>query len=247
VSQSDKPVPSARRRADVDAFIGAMARLPAAAPSGRGRLLFAIDATASRQPTWDRACRLQAEMFLVARDLGGLEVQLAYYRGFAEFEATRWLAEPEALVRAMAAVRCLGGETQIARVLAHARVELTRGRVDAVVFVGDCMEEDADHLCRAAGELGLLGVPLFIFHEGGEAVAAATFRQMAKASGGAYCPFDAASADQLRDLLRAVAVFAAGGRAALESHARGAAGAARAMLAQLRLLGPSREGPPDRR
>jgi len=247
VTQSDKPVPSARRRADVDAFIGAMARLPTPRVTGRGRLLFAIDATASRQPTWDRACRLQAEMFLVARDLGGLEVQLAYYRSFAEFEVTRWVAEPEALVRAMTAVRCLGGETQISRILAHARAERARGRVDAIVFVGDCMEEDADRLCRAAGELGLLGVPLFIFHEGGETVAAATFRQMAKASGGAYCPFDAASADQLRDLLRAIAVYAAGGRAALESHARGAAGAASTVLAQLRRLGPPREGSPDRR
>lgn len=64
--------------------------MPAVRPaSGRpGRLIFAIDATASRQPSWDRACQLQGEMFLAVRDVGGLAVSLAYYRGFQEFAAT---------------------------------------------------------------------------------------------------------------------------------------------------------------
>lgn len=247
MTTSDKPVASVKRRADVDAFLGAMAKVPARAGQGRGRLLFAIDATASRQPTWDRACRLQGEMFLVARELGGLEIQLVYYRGFDEVRATRWVAEAEALVTAMSAVQCLGGQTQIARVLRHARDQRAKGRVDAVVFIGDCMEEDADHLCGLAGELGLRGVPLFIFHEGGEPAAGATFRQMAKVSGGAYCPFDAASADQLRALLRAVAVYAAGGRAALEHHAARAGAEAKGVLAQVRLLAAPRRSAPGAR
>src|SRR3546814_9870581 len=37
----------------------------------RGRLIFAMDATASREPTWDRACRLQGEMFKETAALGG--------------------------------------------------------------------------------------------------------------------------------------------------------------------------------
>lgn len=238
MAPTDERLPQPRSGGDVDAFLRKLAAIPAKAAGGRGRLLFAIDATASRQPTWDRACRLQGEMFRVTKELGGLEVQLAYYRGFAEFEATGWVVDADALVRTMTGVACLAGQTQIERVLRHARAETGRRRINALVFVGDCMEEDAETLCRLAGELGLAGTPVFVFHEGGEPGAAATFRQMARVSGGAYCPFDGASADQLRDLLGAVAVFAAGGRPALERHAGRAGGAATRLLDQVRLLGP---------
>jgi len=241
MGSSDKRLPDARRASDVDAFLRQLAAMPAKAPSGRGRLLFAIDATASRQPTWDRACRLQGDMFRVTGELGGLEVQLAYYRGFAEFRATGWIADADPLVRAMTGVTCLGGKTQIARVLEHAGAEADRRKVAALVFVGDAMEEDTDLLCRLAGELGLKGTPMFVFHEGGDPAAGATFRQMARVSGGAYCPFDSSSAQQLRDLLRAVAVYAAGGRAALEHHARKSSAAA-GMLDQVRLLDAPRQG-----
>jgi len=99
--------------------------------------------------------------------------------------------------------------------LAHVIREAGKRKVDAAVFVGDAMEEDIDRLCHLAGELGLLGVPVFLFHEGGDPVVRRAFEQIARLSGGAYCPFDAASAQQLRDLLSAVAVYAAGGRQAL--------------------------------
>ncbi|MGH6719382.1 MAG: VWA domain-containing protein [Alphaproteobacteria bacterium] len=242
MGSTDKRLPDARRASDVEGFLRKLAAVPARAQDGRGRLLFAIDATASRQPTWDRACGLQGEMFRVTGELGGLEVQLAYYRGFAEFRATGWIADADPLVRAMTGVACQGGQTQIARVLGHAQAETDRRKVAALVFVGDCMEEDPDLLCRLAGELGLKGTPVFVFHEGGEALAGATFRQIARVSGGAYCPFDSSSARQLRDLLRAVAVYAAGGRTALEHHARKSGAAAAGMLEQVRLLGAPRRG-----
>ena len=66
----------------------------------------------------------------------------------------------------------------------------------------------------------ILGVPVFVFHEGDDALAHRAFQQIAKLSGGACCRFDAGSAQQLRDLLSAVAVFAAGGRAALEDFGK---------------------------
>lgn len=229
----------------VDAFLDKLARVPAPrAGAGRGRLLFAIDATASRQPAWDRASRLQGEMFQAARDLGGLSIQVAYYRGLMEFRATNWVDEPAALARVMGAVRCEGGETQIERVLRHAIAETRRAKVNAVVFVGDAVEEEGEILTGLAGELGLLGVPLFVFHEGGEPHAALVLREMARLSGGAYCPFDASSADQLRALLGAVAVYAAGGRRALEDLGRreGQDGAARRLAAQVRLIGPAAAG-----
>ncbi len=219
----DKPATGS----EVDAFLRQLAATPAARPASgqRGRLLFALDATASRQPTWDRACHIQGEMFKETAALGGLDVQLALYRGFGEFEASAWFDRADDLLKKMTAVTCLGGKTQIGKVLKHALAESKRQKINAVVFVGDCMEEDIDALCHKAGELGLLGVPVFIFHEGRDRKAAEAFRQIARLTHGACCPFDANSAQQLRELLSAVAVYAAGGRLALEDYSRRTGGA----------------------
>jgi hypothetical protein len=220
-------LPAAQKAAEIDAFLRQVKAMPVVRPaSGRGRLIFALDATASRVPTWDRAAKLQGEMFEAAAALGGLEVQLVFYRGFDECKASRWLGTAAELHQAMRSVSCVGGETQIERVLKHGLTEARAGRVNALVFVGDAMEEKVDTLCRLAGELGLLGVPLFLFHEGGDAVAANAFRQMARLSRGAYCPFDAGSASQLRELLGAVAAYAAGGAAALADYGKRTGGAA---------------------
>jgi hypothetical protein len=214
---SDKDrLPVKSSSAGVDAFLRDLNRAPAVRPAGRrGRLIFAMDATASREPSWDRACRIQGEMFEATAALGGLDVRLVFYRGFAECKASRWMQNAADLHKAMRAVSCIGGETQIERVLEHAIAETKRQRVHALVFVGDAMEEDADRLCKLAGELGLLGTPVFVFHEGGDATAAAAFKQIAKLSRGAYLSFDLASADKLKELLAAVAVYAAGGYRAL--------------------------------
>ena len=220
-------LPADRKAAEVEAFLRQVKAMPAVKPaSGRGRLIFALDATASREATWDHACKLQGEMFEATAALGGLDVQLVYYRGFAECKASRWLASGADLHRAMRSVSCVGGETQIGRVLSHALKEAGGQKVNALVFVGDAMEEKVDALSRLAGELGLLGVPVFVFHEGGDANAGRAFRQIAKLSGGAYCPFDAGSAQQLRALLGAVAAYAAGGRPALADYGKRTGGAA---------------------
>jgi len=215
-----KPVPVPQEnpgRGDVDAFLSELRSAPAPERRAgeRGRLIFAMDATASREPTWDTAIQIQAEMFSETAAMGGLEVQLAWYRGFGQFRASEWVGDSKALVMRMTEVRCLAGKTQIARVLKNAIVEAKRGRVGALVFVGDAMEEDIDTLGDLAGRLGLLGVRAFIFHEGRDPNAASAFRHIAKLTGGACCAFDATSAKQLRELLAAVAVYAAGGRAAL--------------------------------
>jgi len=220
---------------DVAQFLAKLASVPIPRKGGdRGRLLFGLDATASRQHTWDRACHIQAEMFTAAAELGGLDIQLAYYRGFGEFKATPWLSDSATLQRLMGSVSCVGGKTQIGKLLRHALIETKTKRINAIVFIGDAMEEEGDALCHQAGELGVLGVPLFLFHERGEALAAETFRQMATLSGGAYCRFDSNSADALRDLLRAVAIFATGGRAALEDHSRRQGGGALLLTRQLK-------------
>ena len=215
----DRKLPSKSSQSDVDTFLQKVAAAPAVRPAGeRGRLIFAMDATASREPTWDQACHIQAEMFRETAALGGLEIQLAYYRGFGEFKAGAWAASADKLLRIMTGVVCLAGHTQIAKVLKHAKAETKKKKVDALVFVGDCLEEDIDRLGQLAGELGLLGVPAFLFHEGRDEVAARAFQQIARLTGGAFCRFDASSPKQLRDLLSAVAVYAAGGRKALADY-----------------------------
>jgi hypothetical protein len=224
-------LPGKAGNADVSAFLDKLACTPAVhGPRGRGRLMFAMDATASRGPTWDRACHIQSEMFGETAALGGLEVQLVFFRGFGECKSSPWVSSSDQLVRRMTAVSCLGGQTQIGKVLRHAIAQARDRRVNALVYVGDSMEEDVDALCHQAGELGLLGVPMFVFHEGGDPVAAQAFRQFARLTGGAYCPFDAASASQLRELLNAVAVFAAGGRRALVDYGKRSGGGAVAQI-----------------
>jgi hypothetical protein len=227
-------LPAARQAAEIEAFVRKMKAMPSVKTAGgRGRLIFALDATASREPAWDRACRLQGEMFEATAALGGLDVQLVFYRGFGECRASRWLAAAGDLHRAMRSVSCVGGSTQIGRVLTHARREAHAGKVNALVFVGDAMEEQVDELCRLAGELGLLGAPVFVFHEGGDEIAGRAFRQIAKLSGGAYCPFDAGSAQQLRELLGAVAAFAAGGQRALVDYGKRTGGAAQLLAGRV--------------
>ena len=106
---------------DIDAFLKKVAQTPAIRQSGqRGKLMFAMDATASREATWDHACHLQAEMFNETASLGGLDIQLCYYRGFAEFDVTPWYSDSQQLLKRMTAVSCLGGHTQIEKVIRHA-------------------------------------------------------------------------------------------------------------------------------
>ena len=228
------PAP-ASTRPEIAAFIERVRALgPAATAGKRGRLIFALDATMSRQPTWDTACALQADMFREAASIGGLDIQLVYFRGLGECRASAWVAGTERLAELMSGIDCRGGHTQIGKVLSHARQEHGKQRVQALVFVGDAMEEAIDDLCAAAGELGLLGVPVFMFQEGGDPVAETAYREIARLSRGAYCRFDTGAAHQLRELLRAVAAYAAGGIKALADLSARKSSGARLLLAQLK-------------
>lgn len=221
---------------EVDAFLQKMKKIaPATQRSvGRGRLIFAMDATMSRQPTWDMALQIQADMFHQVAEIGGLDVQLVYFRGFDECRASKWVQDADALARLMTSVECRGGFTQLRKVLAHAKREAGKGAVGALVHVGDCMEEDVDELAHLAGELGLLNVPAFMFQEGHDPAAETAFREIARLTNGAYCRFDAGAANQLRELLMAVATYAAGGRAALEDFSRTATRQGRLLLEQMK-------------
>lgn len=179
----------------------------------RARLIFAVDATASRQPTWDMAAHLQAQMFGTVAAIGELDVQLVYYRNHGECVASRWLSDAKALAGLMARVHCVAGHTQIKKVLAHTRREHARQKINALILVSDACEETPHDLYNEARELG--GVPVFLFQEGDNDHVAGVYAEIARITGGAHCKFDSGAAQRLADLLKAVASFAAGGVKAL--------------------------------
>jgi hypothetical protein len=203
--------------AEIDAFLKTASRVPALSQL-KGRLIFAIDATMSRQPSWDRASQIQSDMFGVAGSIGGLAVQLVYFRGAGEFQASAWTVTPAALAARMRDVRCRSGLTQLRRVLDHTAREARATRVGALVYVGDCFEEHGPAVAKAAAALALRGVPAFMFHEGDDPAAAHMFKEVARLTRGVYVRFDAGAARQLRDLLKAAAVYATGGEVALREY-----------------------------
>jgi len=220
-TDSGAPVERSRPGA-VDAFLAqAQALGPARTVGGRGRLIFALDATMSRQPTWDNALHLQAQMFDEASMVGGLDIQLVYFRGFQECRASRWVSDGRALRNLMTGIQVRGGHTQIGKVLAHARKENGKTPVGVLVFIGDALEEKIDDLAATAGELGMLGVKAFVFQEGRDPVVERGFREIARLTRGAYGRFDTNAVGQLGELLRAAAIYAAGGLRALSASGHG--------------------------
>jgi len=221
---------------DVEQFLRTVGDTAVVAPGGShnlGRLIFALDATASRQATWDQASALQADMFTRTQGLTELSLQLVYFRGYDECRASPWLNNAQSMLRMMKKISCVAGRTQIARVLKHAIAEAKVSSVQAVVFIGDAMEENVDELGELAGQLRILGIPVFIFQEGHDVLTGMSFKQIAQVSGGAHCRFDQNAAHQLGQLLNAVAVYAAGGQAALKQLSLNGSKQAANLLKQL--------------
>jgi hypothetical protein len=180
----------------------------------RGRIAFVIDATASREPTWDAASQLQSEMFSEAARLGGLEMMVTYFRGMNEVGASNWTSDARELHHFMGRIRCEGGYTKYARAFERVRQEHQKQAINAVIVIGDMIEErpPAPIYDAVAG----LGVPFFCFQEGNDPELRPVFEKIRDLTGGAYHAFDAGSIAQLRELLQAVAHFAVGGLTALE-------------------------------
>ncbi len=203
------PATASTTRAHLEAFFSRVNPV-------RGRLIFAVDATASRQPTWDTAAQLQGQMFETVAGIGDLDVQLVYYRGYDECVASRWLSDAKSLAAVMSGVTCAAGHTQIQKVLMHARNESAGEKINAVIIVSDACEETAFDLYKQARGLG--NVPVFLFQEGDDEHVAKIYAEIARITGGAVAKFDSGAAQRLADLLKAVAAFAAGGVKALAAQ-----------------------------
>jgi hypothetical protein len=212
--KTDKGLQEKSSSKDIASFLKAVGEVSLAQS---GKLIFALDATNSRQPTWDRAMNIQSSMFDAVGKAGGLSVQLVYFRGFDECRASKWVINAAALHNLMLGIQCQGGQTQIEKILNHACRETALEKVSALVFIGDALEENIDLLCQRAGELGLKGVRCFFFQEGHDVTAENGFREMARLTGGAYFRLGPDSAKELAELLSAVAMYAKGGLKALSS------------------------------
>ena len=188
----------------------------------------------SRQPTWDLALELQADMF--QRGQGGGRARRAA-RLFPRLERMPGVemgrATPRRSPGSCASVSCEGGLTQIRKVLSHARRESEEGQ-------GQCARlcrrlhggGRRPALPRSPASSACIGVPVFLFQEGHDAKAERAFKEIARLSRGAHCRFDAGSARQLRELLTAVAVYATGGRKALQDFREATRSDARASPAR---------------
>tara|TARA_Y100000590_G_scaffold384396_1_gene455734 strand:- start:348 stop:1052 length:705 start_codon:yes stop_codon:yes gene_type:complete len=217
--EKNKIIENYQSKKDIKSFLDKVAVTPYSKKT-KARVLFALDATASRQPTWDIACNIQAEMFEAAISLGGIEIQVVYFQGFGEFRAIPWLSHSEKLIKLMTKVSCLGGFTQIEKLLDHVLAEHKKKKIDAVIFVGDSVEENFENLYSKSGKIGLLGVPIFVFQEGKNEIASFVFSKISTLTNGVHCFFDTNSANQLKNLLKAVVVYAAGGKKALERFSK---------------------------
>ena len=217
ITRQEKKQGELRRRSSSSEISSFLKTAREIEPSGRGRLIFALDATMSRQPTWDRAMTIQASMFDAVGKAGDLSVQLAYFRGIDECRVSKWVINAKALRNLMLGINCLAGHTQVGKILKHTSRETTKQQVSALVYIGDALEESLDYLYQKAGELGLKGVRCFFFQEGDDRAAENGFREMARLTRGAYFHLGPNSARELAELLGAVAKYAQGGLKALSS------------------------------
>src|SRR5262249_138590 len=142
----------------IDLFLDRLAARNA--PSGR--LIFALDATASREETWNRAIELQSSMFNEVAQIGGLEIQLVFYPG-TECRSSQWRTSAKALEQSMRKIQCVGGYTKVRKFLEHARRAHDQTPVSTLVFVGDAMEEKVDEVIGAANALKSRGVKALMF------------------------------------------------------------------------------------
>jgi len=203
-------------------------------PSGKsdGRLVFIIDATASREHSWQAAQEIQIQMFEAARQFGNLHVRLMFFGG-DYFEDTGWTDDPNYLKQKMAPVQCIGGYTQYLKAFTKLDSEINSG---CVVLVGDCFEhynKDEQNIYNIANRLGLRKCPVFCLHEGN--LYEDHFNKIAEVSGGAYLNFGPGISLQLNDCFKSVAAFSTGGLKALDQLKSKGDKAASKMKNQLKL------------
>ncbi|MSP01441.1 MAG: hypothetical protein EXR07_10400 [Acetobacteraceae bacterium] len=182
----------------------------------RPRLVFAVDATASREPAW--AAARQVTDALVKALPGALDVALAVHGGGHVHTFTAFTNDAATLRDRAAGVTCISGMTRLLPILS---TSLKHPAVRVVVYIGDVFEESVAQGRRIADAMGARGTKLFVLHDTSNRDArrdAEIFWDLAKRTGGCVLPFDANAPGRLRELLAAVAVYAVGGEQLLRER-----------------------------
>ena len=182
---------------------------------GTGRLVFAVDATSSRQKAWEAAKRLTDDVLGALP--GELDVALAVHGGDRVHTFTEFTSDAAELRGMAAGVRCIAGYTRLVEILR--RVAAMSEDVAVVVYIGDVFEESRRDARQIAVDLAQRGTRVIILHDTGsrDTDDGKAFAELAKLTGGAVLPFDASALERLGQLLEAVAVLAVGGTEMLET------------------------------
>jgi hypothetical protein len=176
------------------------------------RIGFLVDATASRENTWEQAQTIQAKMFRSASGLRALKLRLVYFGG-NRLTKLNWNDNARNIAAHMAEVRCHSGLTQIIPGLQAFIDEKPENRADAIILIGDCFEEDAATAAKTAALLKAKGIKVFSFIEGEDWTAHSVFKTLATVTGGKFAKFG--NELPLDDLCEGVALMTSGGEKAL--------------------------------
>ncbi len=182
----------------------------------RPRLIFAVDATASREPAWTAA--RQVTDVLVKALPGALDVALAVHGGSRVHTFTAFTSDANTLRDRAAGVSCVAGTTRLLPILS---ASLKHPSVRVVIYIGDVFEENLQRGRHIADAMGAQNTKLIVLHDTADPAArrdAEVFWDLAKRTGGCVLPFDAAASGRLRDILSAVAVYAVGGEKLLRAR-----------------------------
>ena len=194
-----------------------------AAPKSRPRLIFAIDATASRAAAYEAAKSLTDVLFSAIP--GGLDVALAVHGGNRLHTFTDFSSDFSMFRSRAAAISCIAGETRFVEILEKAKLR----KAAVLIYIGDAFEENVSR-ARAAANALAGRTRVIILQDGDDHGAGAVFGEIAGITGGAVLPFDHAATAYLRDLLSAIAILAICGEEGLSTASSDAAAALRAGL-----------------
>jgi hypothetical protein len=176
------------------------------------RIGFLVDATGSRNKTWERAQGIQSKMFRAAYGIKAIKLRLVHFGG-GSLTTRNWDDDTKSVAANMAAVRCQAGLTQILEGLQSFIDETPEDRATAIILIGDYFEECSTQAKITAVRLKDMGIKVYSFIEGNDHTAQTVFRNLAEISGGKFARFG--DDLPLADLCQGVALLASGGKKAL--------------------------------
>lgn len=207
------------------ASVPSKAALRAAAVSERRpRLVFGIDATASREPAWEAAKKITDSLFTTLP--GELDVALAVHGGGVVSMFSAFSSDVQRFRDLAAGVSCRAGHTQLVPLM-----QRTREHPDVKVFlyIGDCFEESEEEAYEAADALKARGIRAVMLHDAssGDMAARRVFEEIAKRTGGVCLDFYGGDRQAMKNIFEAVAVLAVGGIKLLQQRRSQLPGAAK--------------------